>query len=114
MKNEVTEWSVRASGGANAVSTATKAASTQLGVNHYVTWVFVSSNGQPAAAVVALVRENASTTRYEFQIPAAAFSNVHVNFAFPLRITENTSVDITCPALGAGVTSSVVIGGYSR
>lgn len=114
MKNEVSEWSVRASGGANAASTATKAAASQLGVNHYVTFVSVSSNGQPAAAVVALVREAATTTRYEFQIPAAAFAVVHINFAYPLRITENTSVDITCPALGAGITSSVVIGGYSR
>lgn len=114
MKNEITEWTVRASGGANAASTATKAASGQLGVNHYVTFVSVSANGQPAAAVVVLVRENATTTRYEVQIPAAAFSPVHISFVFPIRITENTAVDITCPALGAGITSSVVIGGYSR
>lgn len=113
MKEHITEWTVVDSQ-SNATATATKAApSASKGMKHYITFVAFSASAAPAAAVTVLVRENAATTLFRVDIPASATAPVMINFVKPIRATQDLSVDATVGALGAGVTGTVVLGGYT-
>lgn len=113
MFSHASEWSVVASGD-NATATATKAAPTaKKSLRHYITAVSFSAEAAPAAAVTLQIRENASTVKWQFEIPASATAPVHINFVRPLRCSEDVSCDATVGALGAGVTGTVCISGYT-
>lgn len=111
MKEFITEWTVVDSQ-ANATATATKAAPTAP-QRHYITMASVSFSGTPATALTLLVRENATTTKWRVEIPAATTSPVMLNFVKPIRCTEAVSCDVTIAAAGSGITATVSLGGYT-
>lgn len=115
MKEQVTEWVASGAGGANSVSTASQAAPGNPNLRHYVTWVLISCNGQPAAAVTAQIQYGTGPTQLvPIMIPAAAFSPIMINFVKPVRVPEGVKVELTIPALGTGISSTAVIGGYTH
>lgn len=93
---------------ATAESTAAAATATQAapgaGKQLIVTGFSISQSGTAPAAgsYVAQIRENASTVRRNFRLPAAAFAPIIYEFKRPLFITENLSADITVGSMGAG------------
>lgn len=106
----VTEWTEVATA-TNGTATATRAAVT--GKIHYISGISISANGQPAAAVAATVTDGA-TTKDRFEIPALAFSPIIINYVRPIRCTVSTAANVTLPALGAAITGTVVIKGFTR
>jgi hypothetical protein len=70
--------------------------------------VTLSGSAAPAAAVQATLVDGA-TTRDSYRIPAAAFAPIRINYGPGLLCDENTSVVLTLPALGAGVSGDAVI-----
>lgn len=85
----------------NAIATATIAAP-GAGLVLYITGISFSASAAPAAAVRVLVKQG-TTTIDSFEVPAAAFGPVHINYARPLRADANALVSVTLPALGAAV-----------
>jgi hypothetical protein len=94
----------------NAQSVATKAA--VPGMRHFVTHITVSGSGAPAAAVQVTLASGA-TTLDTFELPAAAFAPVTINYHRPLRGGINEAITLTCPALGAAIVSNVVVHGIT-
>ena len=108
----VEEWRVTANA-SNGAATATKAAET--GQKHYVTGFSASVSGTVAASVVLAIRQNGgATVRREFQIPNAAIAPVIYEFKRVLEVPVGLDVDITLPALGAGITGRVELLGFTR
>lgn len=108
----VEEWRETASA-SNGAATATRAA--EATKCHYITGFSASFSGAVAATVVLSIRQNGgATTRRAFQIPAATLAPVINEFKRVLKIPVNTDVDITLPALGAGITGRVELLGFTR
>lgn len=112
------EWSVRATG-TNATVTATKAAPTSgVGFRHYIFGLTISASDAPAATVEVQVRKNSATTPVVldgFQLPTAQFAPIIVNYlSHPFEGDDNGDVDVTIPALGAGVIAVAILKGTTR
>lgn len=105
-----TEWTVVTTA-TNSVATATKAA--VVGQRHFVTYVTVSASAAPAAAVTATIKDG-TTVITQFEMPASAIAPIFVPIARSLRISVGALVEISVPALGAGVKGTVTIGGFTR
>lgn len=105
-----TDWAVSASQ-TNATATATKAA--VANARHYITSITISASAAPATAVQATMAGGGACI-CPLEIPAASFSPVSINFDPPLRGDINTAANISLPALGASVTGTVVIRGYTK
>lgn len=106
------EWSVVASG-TNAIANAAKAG--EAGRRHYVTGFTVSARGGAVAAAVTLqVRDSAgANVRDQVEVAAAALAPLSVNYDAPIEGPVGANVDINLPALGVGITGTVVLRGYS-
>lgn len=105
-----TQWTEVTTQNSNTAATATKAAIAQQ--VHYITGYSVSCSAAPAAAVSVTVT-NGATTVEQVELPAAAFSPVVVNFAAPIRCGTNAAAAISCPAVGVGTRSTVVLRGFT-
>lgn len=106
------KWTIVATG-TNATVTATRAGP-RAGARNYVVAISISASTTPATAVTARVRTSAgATTLDQFEIPGVAFAPIVINYVRPLEGADAASVDVTLPALGPGVTGTVVIRGFS-
>lgn len=104
------EWFVVATGVAATV-TANRPA--EANRTHFITGVSISASGAPAAAQAVQVQDGATTIdRYE--LPASAFAPIIANFPRPYECTNNQAAQITVPSLGAGITCTVTIRGFTR
>lgn len=106
----IEEWRETAEA-TNTTVTATHAA--EAGKKHFVTGFSISASAAPAASVLAEIRQNV-TTRRAFRLANAAFTPIIYEFRRALEMPVNTNVDITLPALGAGVIGRVEIVGFTR
>lgn len=105
------KWNVVASGVATTV-TASRAGT--AGKSNYIVMISISGSAQPAAAVTVQVRANSGGTILDqFEIPAQPFAPIVINYVRPLRVPEGQQCDIVLPSLGAGVTGTVVLKGYT-
>ena len=106
-----TKWTVVASG-SNTTVTASRSA--EAGKSHYIVAISISGSAQPTTPITARVRANAgATTLDQFEIPAQAFAPIVINYVRPLRVPEGQSADVILPALGSGVTGTVVLRGFT-
>ena len=94
----------------NAIATATRAAVTNR--QHYVTSLSFSANGAVAAATTCELRSG-STVLARFQVPAAAFAPVPINFDAPIACARGEAASLVLGALGASISGSVNLHGYS-
>lgn len=100
-------WSVVATD-THAVVTATKAAGTNR--VHYAHGVTISfSGGTPAAGTVQL--KDGSTVLDQWEIPAILTAPITVDYAHPLRGTNNTAMTLSCTDLGASIKVTLVLKG---
>lgn len=90
-------------GSTNTTATATIAAP-GAGKSIYVLGISLSADTAPAAAVTATLIDGAATNRGRWKFSASAFIPFEVPFGRPRKIAENTSLTLTFPALGVGVT----------
>lgn len=106
------KWTIVATA-TNGSVTATRSAPA-AGKRNYVVAVSISASGAPSAAVTARIRTSAgATTMDQLELPAAAFAPIVINYVRPLEGADAASVDVTLPALGAGVTGTVVVRGFT-
>lgn len=106
------KWTIVATG-TNTTVTALRAAS-QPGKRNYIVAVSISASTTPATAVTARIRSpGGGTTLDQFEIPAAAFAPIVINYVRPLEGADASSCDVTLPALGPGVTGTVVLRGFT-
>lgn len=106
------KWTIVATG-TNSTVTATRTAPA-AGKRNYVVAVSISASAAPSAAITAQIRTAAgATTLDRLEIPAAAFAPIVINYVRPLEGTDGANVDVTLPALGAGVTGTVVVRGFT-
>lgn len=115
-----TEWSVVATG-TNTTVTATKASTGQAGTKHYVWGLSMSADGAPGSGLTAKLQKDSQTVTLDaWQIPAAMFAPLVLNYLHAFEGTDNGAgagfgdVSLTIPALGAGVTAVAVIKGTTR
>jgi len=104
------KWSVVDSQVAGAC-TATKAAST-AGQRHFITGISISASAAPVSAMVAQLLDGV-TVLDQWEIPAAAFSPIVLNFVRPFRGSANTLASLTLSTGGAGVTTSITLRGFT-
>lgn len=105
------KWSIVANG-TGAIVTASRAGT--AGKSNYIVMISISGSAQPLTPVTAQVRANSGgTIMDQFEIPAQAFAPIVINYVRPLRIPEGQQCDINLPSLGAGVTGTVVLKGYT-
>ena len=95
----------------NAAATATKAAVTNQ--QHIISGVSISASAAPAAAVVVTLKAGAVIID-EWNLPAAAFAPIVIEFKRPFILDLNTLAELNIPALGAGVIGTAVIRGLTR
>lgn len=106
-----TKWTVVASG-TNSIVTASRAGT--AGKANYIVAISISGSGQPAAAVTAQVRANSGGTILDqFEIPAQPFAPIVINYVRPLRVAEGQQCDVNLPSLGAGITGTVCLRGFT-
>jgi len=106
------KWSVVATG-LNTTVTATRAAP-PAGKRNYIVSISISSDGAPATHITASVRTSTgATTLDRLEIPAAAFAPIVINYVRPLECADGANCDVTLPALGASVTGTVVLRGFT-
>lgn len=108
------EWSVRVTG-ANVTVTASKAAP-GVGFRNYVFGVSFSASAAPAASVeIQLRKDSGSVVLDGWQVPTSAIAPIVVNYlTHPFEGSDNGDVDLSIPALGAGVTAVAVLKGTTR
>lgn len=106
---EKTQWTVVATA-TNAVATATQPKLARH--RHYITGISLSSRGGTPAVGTAEVRSEANV-KDRFEIPAAVFSPIVNNYVSALECGINEDATFTCPNLGAALTTTVVVKGYS-
>lgn len=94
----------------NAALSASKAGAT--GRRHYITGFSVSASAAPAAAETVLLK-NGSTVVAQYELPAAAFGPLVVNFTSPIRCSDNSAATLEVEALGSGVVASCSIHGFT-
>lgn len=95
----------------NGAATATVAAKATC--RFVVTSISISASAAPAATVEVTLKDGAGTFMDAFQIPAAAFAPVVINYNnHSLMGPVNTTVVLDCPALGSGVIGVVVLKGF--
>lgn len=96
----------------NGAATASQAAP-GVGKQLVIVGFMISVSGAPAAAVTAQIRYNSGgTVIREFEIPAAAFMPLIVEFKHAMVIPENMQADLLLPALGAGIVGKVELLGF--
>lgn len=108
------EWTVRATG-VNTTVTASKATA-GVGTRHYCFGISFSASGAPAASVEVQLRKDSGGTILDgFQIPPNAFAPIVINYlTHPMESSDNGDMDLTIPALGAGITAVAVLKGTTR
>ena len=106
------KWTIVATG-TNATVTATRAAPA-AGKRNYVVGFSISASSAPATPITATVRTSGgATTLDRFEIPAATFAPIVVNYVRPLEGADAATVDVNLPALGGGVVGTVVVRGFT-
>jgi hypothetical protein len=81
---------------------------------NYIAAISVSASAAPATTVSVQVREAAGTIIHDrFELPAAAFAPIVINYVRPIEIGQGANCDVTMPALGAGVVGTVVLRGFA-
>lgn len=103
-------WSVIHGPGSNTLALATKAA--VAGMQHIISGISISSNGLPAAAVLATLKDGV-TVIDQWYIPASLFSAIVIEFKRPYVITAGALTELALPALGAGISGSVTLRGMT-
>lgn len=108
------EWAVRATG-THVQVTASKSAP-GAGFRHYVFGVSISASAAPVAPAEAQVQKDGSSTVLDgFMLPAAAFAPIVINYTtHPLESSDNDTMALVIPDLGAGVSSVAVLKGTTR
>ena len=94
---------------ANAESKATGAATGSL-KRWLVRALLISADGAPAAGKECVYREG-GVDKFKIGIPAAAFSPIFLRYEPPMLLPVDTAVEVSVPALGAGVKGYVTIFG---
>ena len=94
----------------NGIATATKAAVAAR--VHYITGVTVSASDLPASSVQVQILDGA-TILDQWEIPAAQFAPIPINFNRPYQCSTNSLASITLSALGSGIRGTVVIKGFT-
>lgn len=102
-------WSVIATATAG-VATATKAA--EQNRRHYITGIVISGSAAPLAAVQVDIRKGANDF-ISAEIPAAVFSPIMWELKRPIEGNINEAVSIVLPSLGAAVTGTVTLMGFT-
>jgi hypothetical protein len=106
------KWTIVVTG-TNTTVTAVRAAPTGNQRN-YVVAISISASGVPATNVTAQVRSNnGANILDQFEIPAAAFAPIVINYVRPLEVGQGLNCDLNLPALGAGVIGTVVLRGFT-
>jgi hypothetical protein len=94
----------------NGIATATKSAVATM--SHFITGVTVSASDLPTGAVQVQIL-NGVTVLDQWEIPAAQFAPIPINFVRPYACSPNADAKITLSALGAGVRGTVVLRGFT-
>lgn len=102
-------WTVVASA-VNGIATATKTGVQSM--SHFITGVTVSASDLPSGAVQVQIK-NGATVLDQWEIPAAAFAPIPINFQRPYACSPGADAVITLSALGAGVRGTVVLRGFT-
>lgn len=102
-------WSQIASA-TNGIATATRAA--EQNRRHYITGIVISASGAPAAAVQVDIRKGAGDF-ISAEIPTSAFVPIMWELKRPIEGNINEAVSIVLPALGAGITGTVALMGFT-
>jgi hypothetical protein len=106
---EKTQWTIVATATA-AIATATKVAVPRM--RHYITGISLSMRGGTPAVATAEVR-SAANVLDRLELAAAVFAPILANFVYAYECGINEDATFTCPSLGAGITVSVVVKGYT-
>lgn len=89
---------------------------TQAGVvnnTHFITGVSVSCSAQPTGSAQVQILDGAVVLD-QWEVPAAAFSPIIVQFSRPFRCTRDSAASVTMGALGAAVRGTVTIRGFTE
>lgn len=103
-------WPSVIASGTAAVATATKAAAP--GFQHILSGITISASGTPAAAVTVTLKDG-TTVIDQWEIPAAAFAPIVIEYKRPFIITVGNLVELSIPSLGAAIKGTAVIRGLS-
>lgn len=107
----LSEWQDLPVSATNAAATFTKAGVANF--RHYITGISVSADAAPAAAVTVDLR-NGATDIERWELSATAFSPIILDFKRPYVCDVGVAATLEIPALGAGVTGTAKLRGFTR
>lgn len=93
--------------------TATATQPAKANGRNFCTSITLSARGGAVAAAVTFQLLDGATPIDQIEIPAATLAPIFRNYTHPCQGSINTLMSATVPSLGAGVTGTVVLQGFT-